>query len=287
VAAASVVYLRARIPERHPSASILGEERSGAGVVVAPGQVLTASYLVLGAATVETIGLDGRKREATRVAIDHESGLALLGIEGPDLDAARLGGRVRPGDPVFLLTCTGEKERSGATGHVSFVGPFEAFWEYMLDQAIMTTIVNPGLAGGPLLDARGRVVGVISLGLAAVARYSLAIPVSLFLDRRDRLQAGERMPPEERRAWIGFYAQSNDDGIAVSGVVPGGPADTAGLQRGDLVLSIDGWPVRTLRELYERMWLRQPGERLAMQVLREESIHVVEVLAGDREEFFA
>src|SRR4030067_395743 len=72
---------------------------------------------------------------------------------------------LRPGDPVFLLTCTGEKERRGASGHVTFVGPFEAFWEYMLDRAIMTTVVNPGLAGGPLYDARARVVGVVSLGL--------------------------------------------------------------------------------------------------------------------------
>jgi S1-C subfamily serine protease len=255
--------------------------------VVAPGQVLTASYLVLGAAEVETIGLDGRTRESSRVAIDHESGLALLGVEGPDLEVAAIGSLARAGDPVFLVTCTGEKERSGASGHVSFVGPFEAFWEYMLDEAIMTTIVNPGLAGGPLLDARGRVVGIVSLGMAAVARYSLAIPASLYAERKERLRAGERTPAEERRAWIGFYAQSNEDGIALSGVVAGGPAEAAGLQRGDFVLSVDGLPVRTLRELYARLWRRQPGQRVAMQVLREESIHVVEVLAGDREEFFA
>ena len=71
---------------------------------------------------------------------------------------------------------------------MSFVGPFEAFWEYMLDRAIMTTIVNPGLAGGPLYDARGRLAGIVSLGLAAVGRFSLAIPVSLFLERRARLE---------------------------------------------------------------------------------------------------
>jgi S1-C subfamily serine protease len=282
-----VVYLRAQIPERHPSSAILGEERSGAGIVVGPGQVLTASYLVLGASEIATVGLDGRTREASQVSIDHESGLALLTLESPDLEAARIGHRVHPGDPVFLLTCSGEKERAGASGHVTFVGPFEAFWEYMLDEAIMTTIVNPGLAGGPLLDARGRVVGVVSLGLTAVARYSLAIPAALFLQRRTRLETGERTPPEERRAWIGFYAQSQDDGVGVSGVMSGGPAEAAGLQRGDLVLSVDGQPVRNLRELYDRLWQRQPGERIAMQVLRDESIHVIEVLAGDREEFFA
>jgi S1-C subfamily serine protease len=166
------------------------------------------------------------------------------------------------------------------------VGPFEAFWEYMLDRAIMTTIVNPGLAGGPLLDGRGRVAGIVSLGLAAVGRYSLAIPTALFLERRARLESGQPAPPSERHAWIGFYPQANDDGIAISGVVPGGPADSAGLQRGDLLVSVDGRAVQSLRQLYRALWKKGPGETVGMQVLREESIHVIEVVAGDRYEFF-
>jgi len=255
---------------------------------VASDRVLTAHYLVLGARTVEVTGLDGRSRPVTRVTFDHDSGLALLSVEGADFEPARLSGgeELRPGDPVFLLTCTGDKERRGASGHVSFVGPFEAFWEYMLDRAIMTTIVNPGLAGGPLLDARGRVAGIVSLGLAAVGRYSLAVPTQLFLERRERLESGQDVPESERRAWIGFYPQANDDGIAISGVVPGGPAEAAGLQRGDLVLSVDGQAVEGLRPLYRALWRKRPGEVVGMQVLREESIHVVEVAAGDRDEFY-
>ena len=251
--------------------------------------MLTAHYLVLGA--LERRGGGPRRPAAapsTRVSLDHDSGLALLTVEGAGFEPARLaeGEELRPGDPVFLLTCTGDKERRGASGHVSFVGPFEAFWEYMLDRAIMTTIVNPGLAGGPLLDARGRVVGIVSLGLAAVGRYSLAIPRSLFLERRARLESGEPVPESERRAWIGFYPQANDDGIAISGVVPGGPAESAGLQRGDLLVSVDGHAVQDLRQLYRALWRKAPGEVVGMQVLREETIHVVEVVAGDRYEFY-
>ena len=260
----------------------------GAGVVVSPDHVLTAHYLVLGASSVDVTGLDGRSRHVEAVALDHESGLALLTAPLADLPPARLAPEVelRPGDPVFLLTSTGENERRGASGHVSFVGPFEAFWEYMLDRAIMTTIVNPGLAGGPLLDARGRMAGIVSLGLAAVGRYSLAIPTGLFVARRPFLESGEPMPASERRAWIGFYPQANDDGVQVSGVVPGSPADGAGLQRGDLLVSVDGHPVQTLRQLYRALRRHVPGERVGMQVLREESIHVLEVVAGDRYEFF-
>jgi len=75
----------------------------------------------------------------------------------------------------------------------------------MLDRSIMTTIVNPGLAGGPLHDRRGRVIGVVSLGLAAVGRFSLAIPTKLYLESRERLENGTPPPEAERHAWIGFY----------------------------------------------------------------------------------
>src|SRR5207247_5690332 len=134
------------------------------------------------------------------------------------------------GRPAFRLTCTRERERKGASGHVSMVGPFEAFWEYMLDRAIMTTVINPGLAGAPLFDPDGRLLGIVSLGLAAVARYSLAIPVDLFVARREALERGEGRP-EGARAWLGFYPQGDDGGGVLTGVVSGGPADRPGLAR--------------------------------------------------------
>ena len=204
----SVVFLRSQIPARHPSAAVLGEERMGAGVAIDAGRVLTAHYLVLGASRVELTGADGKSREVRRTRVDHESGLALLTLGGPALRPARLAPRrVAPGLPVFLLTCTGQHERKGASGHVSAVEPFEAFWEYMLDRAILTTAVNPGLAGAPLFDPQARLIGIISLGLAAVARYSLAIPLELFLERRAALE--DEAPADGRRGWLGFYPRAS------------------------------------------------------------------------------
>jgi S1-C subfamily serine protease len=282
----SLAFLRSEIPGSHPSAAVLGEERMGAGVAVAPDQVLTAHYLVLGAARAQVTGPDGRPRSVRRISLDHDSGLALLFLEGPPLRPAVLSDKpAAPGLPVFLLTCTSEQERKGATGHISVVGTFEAFWEYMLDGAIMTTAINPGLAGGPLLDLDARVVGIVSLGLAAVGRYSLAIPVGLFLTRRQELES-ENAPPSPRRAWVGFYPQGHEGGVAINGVVPGGPAEKAGLLRGDLILSVDGQPVSSLRELYRALWRKGPGEPLGMQILRDSAIHVIEVVAGDRYEFY-
>jgi S1-C subfamily serine protease len=282
----SVVFLRADIPARHPSAAILGEERIGAGVAVGVDRVLTAHYLVLGASLVQCSGVDGRPRSVERVAIDHETGLALLALGGPPLRPATLGHGEdsKPGRPVFLLTLDATRERKGATGLVSSVGPFEAFWEYMLDRAIMTTAINPGLAGAPLFDDAGRLIGLVSLGLAAVGRYSLAIPIELYRRRQQGLEKSEPAGPP--RAWVGIYPQGTDGSVVLSGTVPDGPADRAGLERGDLILSVDGVAVSSLAELYRMLWRRGPGEVLSFRILRDGALLVVEVAAGDRNVFY-
>jgi S1-C subfamily serine protease len=286
-AASSLVFLRSQIPAAHPSAAVLGEERMGAGVAVGARQVLTAHYLVLGASDVEVQGVDGRPRAVERITLDHDSGLALLTLAGPPLRAARLGvsAAVVPGAAVFLLTYDGEGARKGAVGHVSSTGPFEAFWEYLLERALMTTALNPGLAGGPLFDAAGTLIGVVSLGLAAVGRFSLAIPIDLYAARREAMEQG--LPgADAQRAWAGIYPQGDAGGVVLSGVVPGGPAAQAGLARGDFILSVDGVRVSSLTELYRAVWRRSAGETLSFHILRDDALRVVEVAAGDRYAFY-
>jgi len=280
----SVVFLRSEVPAAHPSAAMLGAERLGTGVAVAEDRILTAHYLVLGAATLEVTCFDGRPRAVRRTLIDHDSGLAVLVLDGSPLPPARTSADARPGLPVFLISCTAERERKGTTGHVTRIGPFEAFWEYMLDRAIITTAINPGLAGAPLFDPSGALLGLVSLGMTTVGRYSLAIPIELYFSRRDALEEGAA--DRRARAWIGFYPQSGGDGVVVSGVVAKGPAELAGLQPGDLVLSVDGQPVSTLRELYRAIWRKQPGQSLQLAVLRESSLCSVEITGGDRESFY-
>src|SRR5688572_1815288 len=280
----SVVFLRSEVPAAHPSAAMLGTERLGTGVAVAEDRILTAHYLVLGAATLEVTCFDGRPRAVRRTLIDHDSGLAVLVLDGSPLPPARTSADARPGLPVFLISCTAERERKGTTGHVTRIGPFEAFWEYMLDRAISTTAINPGLAGAPLFDPSGALLGLVSLGMTTVGRYSLAIPIDLYLERREAMDEGAN--GRRARAWIGFYPQGFDGGVVISGVVAKGPAENAGLQSGDLVLSVDGEPVTTLRELYGAIWKKGPGEGLRLQVLRDSAIRVVEVTAGDRDAFY-
>jgi S1-C subfamily serine protease len=158
--------------------------------------------------------------------VDHETGLALLMVEGAALQPAAFGpaDAVVPGLPVFIMTCTGQNERKGATGHVTAVGPFEAFWEYMLDRAIMTTVINPGLAGAALLDHEARLIGVVSLGLAAPGRYKPGHPDRAVTCAAARSWKARRARAGRRRAWVGFYPQGFDGGVVITGVVPNGPA---------------------------------------------------------------
>jgi serine protease DegS len=286
-AAPSVAFLRTHIPAKHPTAAILGDERLGSGVAVDHQSVLTAHYLVMGAAEIELRGGDGRARPVESVTLDHDTGLALLRTGGPPLSpVAATEGPVTPGLPVFLLSSTDEGPCKGASGHVSAVMPFEAFWEYMLDRAILTTLVNPGLAGSPLFDSYGRLVGLVSLGLAAVGRYSLAIPAELYRDHRDDLESGQPASARAPHAWVGFFPQVHDGGLVVTGVVPDGPADRAGVARGDFIVSVDGQGVVTLRELYVALRRHAPGEHVRLQLLRDGGLRACEVRAGDRYEFY-
>jgi serine protease Do len=265
---------------------VLGDRRQGAGVVVAPDQILTAHYLVMGARKIEVLGPDGRELPVHRVAVDHWTGLALLTVEGAGLCVPSLGldTSLAPGEPVFIVTMTDERERKGATGHVLAVEPFETYWEYMLDDAIFTTIVNPGMAGAPLLDTSGTVVGLVTLGLAAVGRYSLAIPLTTYGEAREAMREGRSTAPG--RAWMGIYPRVEDGALVITGLVPEGPAVRAGVQRGDSILSVDGLAVPAIRDLYREVWKRRVGDEVHLLVQRESDILVVVVIAGDRDEFY-
>src|SRR5262249_57583921 len=110
-------------------------------------------------------------------------GLGLRGIAEGRLPSLRLrrSSELHLGDEVFLVAGGGEGEARISNGGVSHLGPFDANWEYVLERAIMTTAMNPGLGGGPLLDLQGRVVGVVSLNLNEIGRFSLPIPPPHYL----------------------------------------------------------------------------------------------------------
>jgi len=283
----SVVHIRADIPEAHASARLLGTDRMGSGTVVAAsGLVLTVNYVVLGAERVRVTLLDERTLDAEVVRQDFVSGLALLRVPAERLPALplRATGDLQLGDDVFIVASVGEGAVRVSNGAVSSLGAFDANWEYVLERAIMTTAMNPGLGGGPLLDVRGSMVGVVSLNLNEIGRFSLAIPVDHYLDARDAFVSGRR---GATRAWLGIFCYAMKDRVVVAGLLPDGPGARAGLETGDVVVAVDGHEVPDRRSLYRLLWNHRPGEEVTLRILRGKEMRTLTVASGDAEEFFA
>lgn len=286
----TVVNLHATVPRTHPSSRILGSERMGSGVVVDPGGlILTVNYVVMGAPTVEVAFLKGRRTKAEVVAQDFETGLAVLRVKRQGLTAAPLGPTrdLDRGEPVVAVASTGPQDRRVGGGVVTYLGEFEAYWEYLLDRGIVSNAQNPGFGGGgALYSMTGTLLGVISLNLNEVARSSLAIPVDCYREHESELLRFGRVMSRPRRAWLGVFAHVIDESVVVAGIVPEGPGDRGGLQEGDVIVSLDAQEVCSRKELYLSLWRHEPGERLTLEVVRDRRTRRVEVITGDRAEFF-
>ncbi len=285
----AVVSIHSVTPQRHPSARILGTERTGSGAVIdADGHILTVGYIVMGAHTIEITLPDHQQYPATLLFQDFESGMAVLQTPARDLPTVPLGRStsLKEGDKVIIVAATDQAQRMASPGFISALRPFDAYWEYMLDRAILTTAMNPGFGGGPLLDALGQMIGVLSLNLNSPKEMSLAIPIDLFHGIKDSVFAFRQVAGRRARPWIGMYTEPVDGGVAVIGLIPGGPASRVGIEVKDIILEVDHAEVSSRRELYEAMWKRQAGDELTLTLQRGEDIREVRVTSIDRAEFY-
>jgi len=233
--------------------------------------------------------LDDNQYEAEIAAQDFASGIAVLKIADGRFPAVPLRSSVdlQPGDEVFLIASSGEGNgRRLNGGGLTTIGPFDAYWEYCLDRALICTAMNPGLGGGPMFDMNGRMVGVVSLNLGEVGKFSLAIPTEHFSEHREELLRYGRRVSRPSRAWLGMYSYPLRDHIVIAGLVPGSPGDKAGLKAGDVLLAIDGQEVSDRRQMYELLWSRRAGEAVAFRIFRNNAVRTVAVVSGNVEEFY-
>jgi S1-C subfamily serine protease len=285
----SVAHIHTEIPASHPSTVILGDERMGTGTIIDPaGLILTVNYVVMGGRSIEVMLDRGRIQKAEMVAQDFDVGLALLRVKRQGLPAARLASSetLALGTPVFATAAMAPRERRVAGGLVTQLGEFEAHWEYMLERGVISTAPNPGFGGGPLFTLAGTMVGVVSLNLNEITRSSLAIPIECFASYRDELLRHGRVVSRPQRAWLGVFASPLDEGVVVAGLVPNGPGARSGVQEGDVIVGLDSREVPTRKDLYLTLWRHAPGEKISMEVLRDNELRVVNVVGGDRAEFY-
>jgi S1-C subfamily serine protease len=286
----SVVALHAEIPDDAFTASILGTDRTGNGVVIRDdGLVLTIGYLITEAASVWLTANDGTVVAGHPLAYDFATGFGLV------LPLGRLGlPALARGNAAALAEDDDVYVRHGGRAHALKATVFAAgilrYWEYLLDTALFTTPPHPEWSGAALLDEDGRLVGVGSLLLQErvgddVVDGNMFVPVDLLEPILDDLVRTGRsaLPP---RPWLGMYTIEQDGRLVVNGLAAGGPAERAGVQAGDQVVAVGIARVATLAELFRQTWRTGPaGTAIALTLARGGAPVYIRVLSGDRDNF--
>lgn len=288
----AVVSVRSEIPEDAFTASILGTERAGNGVVIREdGLVLTIGYLITEAETLWLATNDGRVVVGHPLAYDFVTGFGLVQPLGNlDLQPIPFGSSATcaTGDEVFVIGQGGAEHALKAS--VFARREFAGYWEYLLDDAIFTMPAHPQWGGSALLDASGSLVGIGSLLVEEMVdgrkvQGNMFVPTDLvtpILD--DVLRTGRAARPP--RAWLGMYATEAEGQLIVAGIARGGPADQAGVRVGDLVLETGGERVVTLAAFLRKVWSLGPaGVDVPVVLARDGALHRVQIRSADRADF--
>ncbi len=247
-----------------------GSARGGAGtgIILRPnGEVLTNAHVVEGASSVRVVlpGQD-QARQARVVGADATEDLALVQVEGASgLTAAELGrsADVRVGDDVVAIG-NALGLRGSPTVTRGIVSALNRSVSSLTGLIQTDAAINPGNSGGPLVNGAGHVVGIntASAGARGGQNIGFAIPVDRAAAVIERLRRGERAPAV---GYLGVASSDADDGGAgaqVREVEPGSPAAAAGLQPGDVIVTVGGQPVNGSGELAAAMRQRRPGDQV-------------------------
>jgi S1-C subfamily serine protease len=284
----------------------VGEGRrrgSGSGVVISPdGLVLTNSHVAsssksVGGPPLTVVGPDGRPRSGHLLGDDPDTDLAVVRVDSAvDWAAARLGDsrRLRPGQLAIAIGNPLGFEASVTAGVISALGrSLRAQTGRLIDDVIQTdAALNPGNSGGPLVTSGGEVVGIATAiipyaqGICFAVASNTASFVLGELLRHGRVRrsyigvAGEQVAIARRLALRHGLDQTT--GVRVASVEPGGPASRAGLRENDVLVALDGAPVRGLDELLRRLTAERVGRTCAVAALRAGERVTLDLIPAER-----
>ena len=260
-----------------------GGEGSGSGVIITPdGFVLTNNHVVEDSDELELTLTDGRSFPAQHIGADPATDLAVIRISDGSLPAVELGDsdRLRVGQMVIAIGNPLGFQSTVSAGVISALGrSLRSQSGRLIDSVIQTDVaLNPGNSGGPLVDSRGRVIGINTAMIYMAQGISFAIPINtarwvvteLVVHgkvRRAYLGVGAQSRPVNRRVQHSLSLEA-DSLVEVVTVEKNGPAERAGLETGDCIFSLNDEQVATVDDLHRLLSRWPSGSPLEVKFLR-------------------
>lgn len=276
------------------------QESLGSGFIIdKEGYIVTNNHVVENADQIKVILSDEEEYDAEIVGRDSNTDIALIKIQSDkDFPIVKLGNSdtLKVGEWVVAIGNPFGFDHTVTAGIVSGKGRVIGIGPY--DDLIQTDAsINPGNSGGPLLNTNGEVIGINSAIIASGQGIGFAIPITLAKGVINQL----RDKGEVTRGWLGVVIQDLTEGLAdyyglkdrkgalVTSVIPGDPADEAGIRESDIILEIDGKQVEDMKAVLALVAGAGVGEELAVKVYREGDIktHIVKIGLRDDEDLTA
>ncbi len=256
---------------------------SGSGFFLSPdGYLMTNSHVVHGAREFRVALADGRRLPAVLVGDDPDTDLAVLRVDGGDFSHLAFADSdgVRPGQIALALGSPMGFQQTVTAGIVSALGrSLRGASGRLIDNVIQTdAALNPGNSGGPLIDTRGRVIGVNTAvirpaqGLCFAIAGNIARWVAGWLIKDGRIRrsfigiAGQNVPL--LRKLVRHHRLAVNSGVLVLSIEPGSPAADGGLLEGDIIIGFDDEPVPAIDALHKRLTADRIGRRSMLTILR-------------------